>query len=147
VDTLSYKTKSATPADIERRWYVVDAEDQILGRMSSEIAKILQGKNKPGYTPNIDTGDHVIVINAEKVKLSGNKMQDKKYLTYSGYPGGQKSKTAKEMLIRKPEFLVEKAVKGMLPRTKLGRQMYMKLHVVVGPDHAHAAQKPQTIKF
>lgn len=147
MDTLSYKTKSATPADIDRKWYVVDAEDQVLGRLCSQIAKVLMGKNKPSYTPNLDTGDHVIVINAEKVKLTGNKLEDKQYITYSGYPGGQKSKTAKQILATHPEQLVEKAVKGMLPKTRLGRQMYNKLHVFVGAEHPHAAQKPETLTF
>jgi large subunit ribosomal protein L13 len=133
--------------EVERKWYIVDAENQILGRMSSEISKILQGKNKACYTPNIDTGDHVIVINAEKIKLSGNKWEAKKYITYSGFPGGQKVKTAREVLERKPVHIVEHSVKGMLPRTKLGRQMYKKLHVFVGTDHPHAPQKPETIKF
>ena len=147
MNTLSYKTRSVTPTEVDRKWFVVDAEDMVLGRFCSEIAKILQGKNKPSYTPNIDTGDHVIVINAEKVKLTGNKWDGKKYITYSGYPGGQKSKTAREILAKKPEYIVEKAVKGMLPRTKMGRQMYKKLHVFVGPDHTHSAQTPETLKF
>jgi large subunit ribosomal protein L13 len=125
----------------------VDAEDVVLGRMCSEIAKILQGKNKPSYSPNIDTGDHVIVVNAEKVKLTGNKWEQKEYITYSGYPGGQKRKTARQVLKAHPERIVEKAVKGMLPRTKMGRQMYKKLHVFIGPDHTHEAQKPETLKF
>ena len=144
---LSYKTKSVSAKDIERKWYIVDAEDQVLGRMSSEISKVLQGKHKASYTPNIDTGDHVIVINAEKIVLTGNKWNDKKYITYSGYPGGQKIKTAKQILDRKPEHIVEKAVKGMLPRTKLGRAMYKKLHVFTGTDHPHEAQKPEPLKF
>lgn len=144
---LSYKTKSVSAKDIERKWYIVDAEDQVLGRVSSEISKVLQGKHKASYTPNIDTGDHVIVINAEKVALTGNKWNDKQYITYSGFPGGQKVKTAKQILDRKPEHIVEKAVKGMLPRTKLGRAMYKKLHVFVGTDHPHEAQKPEPLKF
>lgn len=133
--------------EVVRKWYVIDAEDQVLGRMCSEISKVLQGKNKASYTPNIDTGDHVIVINAEKVKLTGKKRDEKQYITYSGYPGGQKVKTAKQILERKPEHIVEKAVKGMLPRTKLGRQMYKKLHVFVGPEHPHAAQQPEKLNF
>ena len=147
MDTLSYKTKSVSANGIERKWFIVDAEDMILGRMCSEISKVLQGKHKASYTPNIDTGDHVIVINAEKIKLTGNKWDDKKYITYSGYTGGQKVKTAKQILAKKPEHIVEKAVKGMLPRTKLGRAMYKKLHVFVGSEHPHAAQKPEPFKF
>ncbi len=147
MDTLSYRTKTVSGKGIERKWYVVDAEDQVLGRMSTEISKILQGKNKASYTPNIDTGDHVIVINAEKVKLTGNKWDQKKYITYSGFPGGQKTKTAKQVLNKKPAHIIEKAVKGMLPGTKLGRAMYKKLHVFVGPEHDHSAQKPEQLKF
>ena len=147
MDTLSYKTKIPSAKGIERKWYVVDAEDKVLGRLCSDISKVLQGKNKACYAPNIDMGDHVIVINAEKIKLTGNKWDQKQYITYSGYPGGQKSKTAKQMLAKKPEAIIEQAVKGMLPRTKLGRQMYMKLHVFVGGEHNHAAQKPEPLKF
>lgn len=147
VDTLSYRTKTISAKGIERKWFIVDAEDVVLGRMCSTISKVLQGKHKAAYTPNIDNGDHVIVINAEKVKLTGNKWDQKQYITYSGYPGGQKSKTAKQIRDRKPEHIIEKAVKGMLPRTKLGRQMYKKLHVFAGAEHTHAAQKPETLKF
>ena len=147
MDTLSYRTKSVSGKGIERKWFIVDAEDRVLGRMATEISKILQGKTKASYTPNIDTGDHVIVINAEKIKLTGNKWDQKKYITYSEYPGGQKVKTAKQILAKKPEHIIEKAVKGMLPRTKLGRQMYKKLHVFAGTEHTHAAQKPENVKF
>ncbi len=147
MDTLSYKTKTISGKGIERKWFIVDAEDMVLGRMASTVSKVLQGKHKASYTANIDNGDHVIVVNAEKVKLTGNKWDQKQYITYSGYPGGQKSKTAKQIRDRKPEQIIEKAVKGMLPRTKLGRQMYKKLHVFAGAEHTHEAQKPETLKF
>jgi large subunit ribosomal protein L13 len=126
---------------------IVDAENQTLGRMSSEIAKILQGKNKPSYTPHVDTGDHVIIINAEKVAMTGNKMNKKVYIRHTGYPGGQRFMTPKEALVKKPEFIIENAVRHMLPRTRLGRAMYKKLHVYVGTDHPHAAQQPEPLKF
>lgn len=147
VNTLSYKTKTVTPKDTVRKWYLVDAENQTLGRISSEIAKILQGKNKPSYTPNIDTGDHVIIINAEKVALSGRKTTDKVYIRHTGYPGGQRFMTAEEALAKKPEFVLENAISHMLPRTRLGRQMFKKLHVFVGAEHTHNAQKPEVLKF
>lgn len=147
MNTLSYRTVSAKPQEVERKWVIVDAENQTLGRMSSEIAKILQGKNKPSYTPHVDTGDHVIIINAEKVALSGDKMNKKVYIRHTGYPGGQRFMTPKEALAKKPEFIIENAVKHMLPRTRLGRAMYKKLHVYVGTEHPHAAQQPETIKF
>lgn len=147
MDTLSYKTKTVSAKSIERKWYVIDAEDQVLGRLCSDISKVLQGKNKASYSPNIDTGDHVIVINAEKIKLTGNKWDQKEYITYSGYPGGQKSKTARQVLNSKPEMIIESAVKGMLPRNKIGRQMFKKLHLFIGGEHTHQAQKPEPLKF
>jgi large subunit ribosomal protein L13 len=147
VNTLSYRTVSAKPHEVERKWMIVDAENQTLGRMSSEIAKILQGKNKPSYTPHVDTGDHVIIINAEKVAMTGNKMNKKVYIRHTGYPGGQRFMTPKEALVKKPEFIIENAVRHMLPRTRLGRAMYKKLHVYVGTDHPHAAQQPEPLKF
>ena len=147
MNTLSYRTVSAKPQEVERKWVVVDAENQTLGRMSSEIAKILQGKTKPSYTPHVDTGDHVIIINAEKVALSGHKMDKKVYIRHTGYPGGQRFMTPREALVKKPEFIIENAVKHMLPRTRLGRAMYKKLHVYVGTEHPHAAQQPETLKF
>lgn len=147
MNTLSYRTVSAKPHEVERKWLIVDAENQTLGRMSSEIAKILQGKNKPSYTPHVDTGDHVIIINAEKVAMTGNKMNKKVYIRHTGYPGGQRFMTPKEALAKKPEFIIENAVRHMLPRTRLGRAMYKKLHVYVGTEHPHAAQQPETIKF
>jgi len=147
VDTLSYKTQSAKKEEVERQWYVIDATDQVLGRLASKVAKILRGKNKAIYTPHVDTGDHVIIINAEKVNLTGNKWDNKKYIRYSGYPGGQRIQYAKEILQKRPEYLIEKAVKGMLPKNRLGRQMIKKLHVYVGSEHPHQAQKPQTLNL
>ncbi|SFG29997.1 LSU ribosomal protein L13P [Lachnospiraceae bacterium C7] len=141
------KTFMASPATIERKWYVVDAEGKTLGRLASEIAKVLRGKNKPTYTPHIDTGDYVIVVNAEKVKVTGKKLNQKVYYHHSGYVGGLKETTLKEMLERHPERVIEFAVKGMLPHGPLGRDMYRKLFVYAGPDHKHAAQKPETLTF
>ncbi len=137
------KCYQAKPAEVERKWYIIDATDQILGRMSSEIAHILRGKHKPTYTPHVDTGDCIVVINAEKVKLSANKMNKKKYYHHTGYPGGLKEIDFKVMLQKKPERIIEKAVKGMLPHNKLGAQMYTKLKVYRGPEHPHEAQKPE----
>ncbi len=140
------KTYVATPADIERKWYVVDAEGKTLGRMASEIASVLRGKKKPIYTPFMDTGDYVIVVNADKVKVTGKKLLQKKYYHHSGYVGGLKETTLKEMLEKHPERVVEHAVKGMLPKGPLGRQMYRKLFVYAGPDHKHQAQKPEVLE-
>lgn len=147
MDTLSYKTKSAKPAEVERKWYVVDAEGEVVGRIATKIATVLRGKHKASYTPHVDTGDNIIVINAEKIRFTGNKMQDKVYLTYSGYPGGQKARTAQEMLDKKPIAIIEKAVKGMLPKGALGRDMFRKLYVYEGPSHPHGAQKPEEFNF
>jgi large subunit ribosomal protein L13 len=147
VDTLSYKTKSAKKEEVERSWYIIDAEGEPLGRMCSKIAAVLRGKHKPSFTPHVDTGDNVIVINADKIRLTGNKMEDKVYLTYSGYPGGQKAKTAKMIMDKKPRAIVEMAVKGMLPRTKLGNAMIKKLFVYAEAEHPHQAQQPQPFKF
>ncbi|HZH68109.1 MAG TPA: 50S ribosomal protein L13 [Chitinophagales bacterium] len=147
MNTLSYRTVSTRPQDVERKWLIVDAENQTVGRLSSEISKILQGKHKPSYTPHVDTGDHVIVINAEKVVFTGNKMSDKQYVRYTGYIGGHRTKTPKDVLAKNPEFIIENAVKHMLPKTRLGRAMYKKLHVYAGTEHPHTAQKPETIKF
>lgn len=147
MDTLSYKTKSANKESVDAKWYIIDAEDQIVGRMATKIASVLRGKHKPSYTPHVDTGDYVIVINAEKIKFTGAKLEQKEYVTYSGYPGGQKRKTAKELLDKKPTQVVEKAVRGMLPKTRLGRQMIKKLFVYEGGSHPHAAQKPETFNF
>lgn len=147
MNTLSYKTKSANPAEVKRDWFVVDAQSQSLGRLASKIATVLRGKHKPSFTPHVDTGDYVIVLNADKARLTGAKMDDKVYLTYSGYPGGQKSTTAKELLAKKPTALVENAVRGMLPKNKLGRAMIKKLFIYTGDEHPHAAQKPQDFNF
>ncbi len=145
--TLSYKTISAKKEDFDgkRKWFVVDADGVTLGRLSSRIASILRGKTNPAYTPHADTGDFVIVTNAEKVRLTGKKSLNKEYQTFSGYPGGQKIKTAKELLIKKPKFILEHAVKGMLPKNSLGRQMFKKLFLYTGAEHPHAAQKPETL--
>ena len=137
----------ANPDKIERIWYVVDAEGCTLGRLSSEIAKVLRGKNKPQFTPFVDTGDYVIVVNADKVKVSGKKLEQKIYYRHSKFVGGMKETTLKEMLAKKPEKVVELAVKGMLPKGPLGRTMYRKLFVYAGPDHKHAAQKPEVLTF
>lgn len=141
------KTFMASPATIERKWYVVDAEGKTLGRLTSEIASVLRGKHKPIFTPHMDTGDYVIVVNAEKVKVTGKKLNQKIYYHHSGYVGGMKETTLKEMLAKKPERVVELAVKGMLPKGPLGRQMYKKLFVYAGPEHKHAAQKPEVLTF
>ena len=145
VDTLSYKTISANKATVNKEWIVVDAENMVLGRLASKVAKILRGKNKPDFTPHVDSGDNVIVINAEKVQFTGKKMSDKVYVRHSGYPGGQRFQSPKEILAKYPERLVEKAVKGMLPKNKLGRKLYGNLHVVVGSEHKYEAQKPKVV--
>ncbi len=141
------KTFMASPATIERKWYVVDAANMTLGRLASEVAKVLRGKNKAIFTPHIDTGDYVIVINAEKVKVTGKKLDQKVYYHHSEYVGGLKEATLREMMAKKPEKVVELAVKGMLPKGPLGRQMYTKLFVYAGPEHKHAAQKPEVLTF
>lgn len=147
MDTLSYKTVSANANTVDQKWFVVDAEGETVGRLASQIATVLRGKHKPSYTPHVDTGDYVILLNADKVKFSGNKLADKTYLTYSGYPGGQKSTTAKEVMDKKPLRIMESAVRGMLPKTKLGRAMIKKLFLYEGSEHPHAAQKPTELKF
>ena len=140
-------TFMASPSTIERKWYVVDATDMTLGRLASEVAKVLRGKNKPTFTPHIDTGDYVIVVNAEKIKVTGKKLDQKVYYHNSEYVGGMKETTLREMLAKKPEKVIELAVKGMLPKGPLGREMYTKLYVYAGPDHKHQAQKPETLTF
>ena len=140
-------TFMASPATIDRKWYVVDATDMTLGRLAAEVAKVLRGKNKPIFTPHIDTGDYVIVVNAEKIKVTGKKLDQKIYYRHSDYVGGMKEATLREMLAKKPEKVIELAVKGMLPKGPLGRQMYTKLYVYAGPDHNHAAQKPEVLTF
>ena len=137
----------ANPDKVERKWYVVDADGQTLGRLASEIAKVLRGKNKPIYTPHIDTGDYVIFVNADKVKVTGKKLDQKIYYRHSDYVGGMKEFTLREMMDRKPERVIELAVKGMLPKGPLGRAMIKKLHVYAGPEHNHAAQKPEVLTF
>ena len=139
------KSFMASPSTVERKWYVVDAEGKTLGRLASEIANVLRGKNKPIYTPHIDTGDYVIVVNAEKVVTTGKKLDQKKYYHHSEYVGGMKETTLKEMMQKKPEFVITHAVKGMLPKGPVGRQMLTKLHVYAGPEHNHAAQKPEVL--
>jgi len=145
VDTLSYKTISANKATVTKEWVVVDAEGQVLGRLASKVAMIIRGKNKPSYTPHVDCGDNVIVINAEKIIMTGKKMTDKEYVRHSGYPGGQTFQTAEAILKKYPERLIEKAVKGMLPKNRLGAELFRNLKVVVGPNHKHEAQKPRVI--
>jgi len=141
------KTFMASPSTIERKWYVVDATGHTLGRLASEVASVLRGKNKPTFTPSMDTGDYVIVVNAEKITVTGKKLDDKVYYNHSGWVGGLKETTLREMLAKHPERVIEHAVKGMLPKGPLGREMYTKLHVYVGPDHKHAAQKPEALTF
>ena len=141
------KSFMASPETIERKWYVVDATGCTLGRLSSEIAKVLRGKNKPTYTPHIDTGDYVIVVNADKIAVTGRKLDQKMYYSHSDYIGGLRETSLKEMLAKKPEKVIELAVKGMLPKGPLGREMFKKLHVYAGAEHPHAAQKPETLTF
>ena len=140
-------TYMASASSVQRKWYVVDAEGQTLGRLASQVAMVFRGKNKPTYTPFIDTGDYVIVINAEKIKVTGKKMDQKIYKSHSDYVGGLRQQTLKEMLAKKPEAVIEHAVKGMLPKGPLGRQMFTKLHVYAGAEHGHEAQKPEELKF
>lgn len=141
------KSFMASPATIERKWYVVDAADQTLGRLASQVASVLRGKNKPTYTPSMDTGDYVIVVNADKIKVTGKKLDQKIYYRHSDYVGGMKETTLKELLAKKPEDVINFAVKGMLPKGPLGRQMIKKLHVYAGPEHDHAAQKPEVLEI
>lgn len=147
VDTLSYKTISANKATVNKEWVLVDAEGQALGRLASKVAKLLRGKHKPNFTPHVDCGDNVIVVNAEKINLSGNKWNDKTYIRHTGYPGGQRSLSATELFGKDPTRIVEKSVKGMLPKNKLGADLFRNLTVVVGSEHAHAAQKPKAINL
>ena len=147
MDTLSYKTISANKATVDKQWVLVDAEGQNLGRLASKVAKLLRGKHKPSFTPHVDCGDNVIVINSEKINLTGNKWNDKTYIRHTGYPGGQRSLSATEMFGKDPARLVEKSVKGMLPKNKLGADLFRNLNVVVGSEHKYAAQKPKTINL
>ena len=141
------QTYMANPDKIERKWYVVDADGCTLGRLASGVASVLRGKNKPQFTPHVDTGDYVIIVNADKIKVTGKKLEQKIYYNHSDYVGGMRETTLKEMLAKKPERVIELAVKGMLPKGPLGREMYTKLFVYAGPEHKHAAQKPETLTF
>lgn len=145
MNTNSFKTVSAKPAEVERDWFVIDAENQIVGRLAPQVAAILRGKHKPSFTPHVDTGDFVVVVNADKVRFTGGKETKKEYFSHTGYPGGVKIRTPKEMRTRKPEFIVQNAVKGMLPKGPLGRQMIKKLKVYAGPNHPHEAQQPKEL--
>lgn len=147
MNTLSYKTISANKATVSKEWVVVDAEGHNLGRLASKVAMILRGKYKPSYTPHVDCGDNVIVINAEKINLTGNKLEDKTYIRHTGYPGGQRILSAKVLQQKNPAMIVEKAVKGMLPKNKLGAELFRNLNVVVGAEHKHGAQKPKTVNL
>ncbi|MBR1926415.1 MAG: 50S ribosomal protein L13 [Bacteroidales bacterium] len=147
MDTLSYKKVSLNKATVNKEWVVIDATDLPLGRLASRVALILRGKNKPGYTPHVDCGDNVIVINAEKVALKGDKMDNRVYVRYTGYPGGQRFTTPREILAKRPAELVRRSVKGMLPKTRLGAKILGNLHVYVGPEHPHQAQNPREIKL
>jgi large subunit ribosomal protein L13 len=147
VDTQSYKTVSLNAATVKKEWVVIDATDLVLGRLASRVALVLRGKNKPGFTPHVDCGDNVIVINAEKVALKGDKMESRVYTRYTGYPGGQRFTTPKEILAKRPAELVRRSVKGMLPKTRLGEKILHNLHVYAGPEHPHQAQNPREIKL
>ena len=147
MNALSYKTISTTKANSTKEWIVVDADGHNLGRLASKVAMILRGKYKPSYTPHVDCGDNVIVINSEKINLTGNKLDDKTYVRHTGYPGGQRTLSAKVLQAKNPALLVEKAVKGMLPKNKLGAELFRNLNVVVGPEHKQGAQKPKTVNL
>ncbi|AEI47592.1 50S ribosomal protein L13 [Runella slithyformis] len=147
MDTLSYKTVSANSATVQKDWIVVDANGEILGRLASQIAKILRGKHKPYFTPHVDCGDNVIVINADKIRLTGKKMTDKEYVRHTGHPGGQRFATPREIMEKHPHRVVEMAVKGMLPKNRLGRRMFTNLYVYAGGEHPHSAQQPKEITF
>ena len=147
MESLSYKTISANAATVTKEWVLIDATDAVVGRLASQVAKILRGKNKPSFTPHVDCGDNVIIINAEKVRLTGKKLTDKEYVRHSGYPGGIRLTTPAEYLKKNPEFIIEKAVKGMLPRTRLGAAQMRNLKVYAGSEHPHAAQAPKTINL
>jgi len=147
VDTLSYKTISANKGTVTKEWVVVDAEDAVLGRLASNVARIIRGKHKTNYTPHVDCGDNVIVINAEKIRLTGKKLTDKVYIRHTGHPGGQRFQTPKEVLEKYPERVLERAVKGMLPKNRLGRKLFNNLYVYAGSEHPHQAQQPKEVKF
>ena len=145
MNTLSYKTVSANKETVEKEWFVVDAQDEILGRLASKIAIVLRGKHKPSFTPHVDCGDNVIVINAEKVKLTGKKLTEKQYIRHTGYPGGQRTQTPEDLLDKKPEAVLEKAIKGMLPKNRLGSEIFRNLYVFIGENHPHEAQQPKKL--
>jgi large subunit ribosomal protein L13 len=147
MNTLSYKTLSAKKEDVDRKWYIIDAEGEVVGRMATGIASVLRGKHKPDFTPHVDTGDYVIIINAEKIRFTGNKLDQKVYIHHTGYPGGQRKVVAKELLQKRPFKIVENAVRGMLPKTKLGKAMIKKMFIYEGAEHPHIAQQPETLKF
>jgi large subunit ribosomal protein L13 len=147
LDTLTYKTISAKKETVEKRWFVLNAEGKVLGRIASEVAKVIRGKHKASFTPHVDCGDNVIIINAEKIRLTGDKMNAKEYVRHTGYPGGQRKVTPKVLLTKKPEKVFEMAVKGMLPRNRLGRQVFKNLHVYAGSEHPHEAQNPKVLEF
>ena len=147
MNTLSFKTISAKKGSVEKNWWILDADSRVLGRVASEVAKIIRGKHKPSFTPHIDCGDNVIVINAEKIRMTGDKMNSKEYISHSGYPGGQKRLSPKQMMAKKPERIFEYAVKGMLPKNRLGRQLFKNLHVYVGDQHPHEAQNPKVLEL
>ncbi len=145
MNTLSYKTVSANKETVEKEWYIIDARDQVLGRLASAVAMVLRGKHKPSFTPHADTGDNVIVINADKVILTGNKMSDKQYVRHTGYPGGQRTQSPKDLMSKKPEAIVERAVKGMLPKNRLGNAIFKNLYVYTTDKHPHEAQQPKKL--
>jgi large subunit ribosomal protein L13 len=147
MDTLSYKTVSASAQTVNKKWVLIDAESQIVGRLASTIAMILRGKNKPDFTPHVDCGDNVIVINADKIRFTGGKFLNKEYVTYSGYPGGQKFASPRDMMARRPERILEIAVKGMLPKNRLSQRLFHNMHVYAGPNHPHAGQNPVQIEL
>lgn len=147
MNTLSYKTVSANKETVLKEWILVDAEGEILGRLASKVAMILRGKNKPSFTPHVDCGDNVIVINAEKIRLTGNKMEEKQYVRHTGYPGGQRFSTPDQIMRKNPSKIIETSVKGMLPKNRLGSELFRNLHVYAGPSHSHEAQKPKAINL
>lgn len=147
MDTLSYRTVSANKETVKKEWFVVDATDQVVGRLASKVAKILRGKNKPSFTPHVDCGDNIIVINAEKIRFTGNKLENKQYVRHTGYPGGQRTQTPADLLTKQPTRVVENAVKGMLPKNRLGRSIFGNLFVYAGSEHPHEAQKPKDLNL
>ncbi|MBP1630031.1 MAG: ribosomal protein [Bacteroidetes bacterium] len=147
MNTLSYKTVSANKQTVQKEWIVIDAENQVLGRLATRVANVLRGKHKPSYTPHVDCGDNIIIINAEKVRFTGKKLTDKVYVRHTGYPGGQRFATPKEVLAKHPIRIIEHAVKGMLPKNKLGAELYRNLHVYAGPQHEHEAQQPKVVNI